>query len=72
MPDPAVNEEWKEPTIVINGVMLPRPAAITMRVAISAFAFSLEDGLGDDEHGKFMTEAYKKQIKFIQTCMNAM
>lgn len=39
---------------------------MTVRVAIGAFAMDLQaDGLGDDEHGKFMTRAYLDRINEI-------
>lgn len=59
-----------EPIIVINGVLLPLPAAMTVRVAIESFAIGLQSGLGDDEHGEYMTSMYKQQIDFIHACMS--
>ena len=54
-----------EPTITINGVTLSQGQAMTVRVALSAFAMDLRDGLGDDEHGKAMTAAYRARLSEI-------
>lgn len=43
---------------------------MTIRVAIESFAADLvSDGLGDDEHGKKMTEAYLQNIDAIRKIM---
>lgn len=55
----------EEPNIVINGKLLTVGQAMTVRVAIGSFLMSLEEGLGDDEHGKAMTEAYRTRIREI-------
>jgi len=49
----------EEPKIIINGEQLTVGQAMSLRVATSAFIAELvSDGLGDDEHGKNMAEAY--------------
>jgi len=55
--------EAKEADIVINGVKLTFAQSMTLRVAMSSFRseMSEEDALGNDEHGKFMAEAYAKR-----------
>jgi len=59
-----------EPTITINGVVLTTGEAMTMRVALEAFATDLlEHGLGDDEHGRAMTESYIAAIRTIRLKM---
>jgi len=51
--------ERHEPYIVINGAPLTEGQAMTLRVALSSFVMDLQDnGMGDDEHGKRMKEAY--------------
>jgi hypothetical protein len=54
-----------EPNIIINGQKLTSGQAMTVRVALGAFAMSLKDGLGDDEHGRRMTTAYQAQLADI-------
>ena len=54
-----------EPSIVVNGMRLTEGQAMTVRVALNAFCVDLQDGLGDDEHGKRMTIAYKKRLSEI-------
>jgi len=47
-----------EPIITINGVTLHTGYAMTVRVALESFAIDLRDhGLGNDEHGRHMTQA---------------
>ena len=44
-----------EPEIIINGINVGQGCALTLRVAMETFVSSLiEEGLGDDEHGKSM------------------
>lgn len=48
-----------EAEVFIDGVKLTEAQVMAMRVALSSFTMRLtEDGLGDDEHGKTMTENY--------------
>lgn len=55
-----------EARITINGVTLTTPQAMTLRVAVTSFHWeTLENGLGDDEHGKFMAEAYVRNCEEI-------
>lgn len=59
-----------EPRISINGAELSVGQAMTIRVAIESFAADLVDeGLGDDEHGKKMTDAYLQNIAAIRKLM---
>lgn len=53
-----------EPTIVIQGALLTVGQAMTVRVALNNFLIDLNeaDALGDDEHGRAMTLAYKARI----------
>jgi hypothetical protein len=55
-----------EPAITINGHTLTSAQAMTVRVAIESFAVDLQAGLGDDEHGRTMTAAYKDRIREIR------
>jgi hypothetical protein len=53
----------KEARITINGRDLMEGQSMTVRVAITSFAADLlENGLGDDDHGKKMTAAYLERI----------
>jgi len=57
----------REPSIEVNGVALTTAQAMTVRVAIESFASDLQGGgLGDDEHGKAMTAAYRARIDEIR------
>jgi hypothetical protein len=56
----------QEPKIVINNIPLTNAQAMTVRVALETFLLSLvQDGLGDDEHGRAMSEGYKDRIREI-------
>ena len=55
-----------EAQITINGVAITHSQSMTVRVALASFNTNLSvDGLGSDEHGKFMTESYLKNCKEI-------
>lgn len=55
--------EFKEAHVVINGQTLSVGKSMTLRVALNMFQMDLKyNGLGDDEHGKAMTEAYTRNI----------
>lgn len=59
-----------EPAIRINGTQCSNGMAMTIRVAVESFASSLHDeGLGDDDHGKAMTEVYLDAIHKIRQAM---
>ena len=53
-----------EPTIIIGDKMLNEGQAMTVRVALNNFLIDLQDpdGLGEDEHGRAMTAAYRDRI----------
>jgi hypothetical protein len=57
-------EGWR-PTVALAGHTLSSAQAMTVRVAIGSFAINLLEGLGDDTHGKLMTEAYKLRLREI-------
>jgi hypothetical protein len=60
----------KEAEIDINGYALTEAQSMTIRCALNTFGASLvEDGLGDDEHGRAMTEGYLARIKEIRRFM---
>ena len=61
--------ERDEPTITINGLLLTTASAMTVRCAIEAFASSMADGLGNDEHGKAMADGYSANISAIRRMM---
>lgn len=57
--------EWKpvETAITIGGKEISEGESMTIRVALEAFASYLqENGLGDDESGQRMKEAYLQNI----------
>ncbi len=59
-----------EPVVVMNRECLTVAQAMTIRVALESFDMSLaHDGLGDDEHGRRMTEAYRANIAAIRDVM---
>lgn len=56
----------EEPKITVNNIVLNDAHSMTIRAAINSFALDLRhDGLGDDAHGKRMTELYLERIKEI-------
>ena len=56
-----------EAEIIVNGVKLNHAQSMTVRVALASFNTDLEEnGLGDDEHGKFMTESYRKNCAEVE------
>lgn len=60
----------KEPAITINGVPLTHAQAMTVRVALGAYAMELQNhGLGEDEHGRTMTGGYLAAIYDIHQIM---
>ena len=57
----------REARIVISGTALSEGQSLTVRVAVEDFAQFLQDkGLGDDEHGRRMTENYLARIYEIR------
>ena len=65
--------EPTEPDITINGVHLTTAEAMTVRVALGAFAMDLENenALGDDGHGHAMRDGYRAAIRDIFALMAA-
>ena len=60
------NKKDEEPYITVNGVALDNRQAMTVRVALQSFAMDLDaNGLGDDEHGKFMAKSYVERVREI-------
>lgn len=71
MQDRIRGKQMKESNIVINGMSLSTGQAMTVRIALEAFWIDLiSDGLGEDEHGKTMTQAYINRIREIREIMN--
>jgi hypothetical protein len=60
-----------EPTISINGHTLTEGQAMAVRVAVGSFLLlnSEPDSLGDDEHGRRMTQAYAARLMEVQKLM---
>jgi hypothetical protein len=61
--------DFQEAKITINGTELTKAQAMTLRVALLSFLSDLEGGLGDDEHGRFMTKAYRETGSAIARLM---
>lgn len=63
----------EEPNITINGVRLTPAEAMTVRVALGAFAMDLrcEGSLGDDDHGHAMRDGYLAALRDIIALMAA-
>lgn len=58
----------KEAEITIGGITLSFAEAMTLRVAVESYHMvMLSEGLGDDKHGKLMTESYAENCKSILT-----
>ena len=56
-----------EAIVLINGVRLNIGQAMTLRVAIGSFLTSMQDdGLGSDDAGKAMAEAYIARASEIE------
>jgi hypothetical protein len=54
--------EPDESSVIINNVPLSVGQVMTIRVALTDFVLRMEnDALGDDEHGKRMTKAYRER-----------
>jgi hypothetical protein len=60
-----------EPDIVINGVRLSIGEAMTLRVQVASGLYHYADPnvLGADEHGRAMTQAYRRSLSNIQKIM---
>jgi hypothetical protein len=54
----------KEAVIAINGVLLAPSQSTALRVAVCHMLSDMQDplALGDDEHGRFMVQAYKARL----------
>lgn len=52
--------------MVINGQTLSPAEAMTVRVALGSFLMDLnENGLGDDDHGRYMKHGYSECAKSV-------
>jgi hypothetical protein len=60
-------DAWSEPSITINGIALTTAQAMTVRVALQIFALGLQDGLGDGEARKGITQGYRGAIRAIDS-----
>jgi hypothetical protein len=59
-----------EADITISGETLTSGESMTFRVAIESFAQNLHnEGLGDDDHGKAITQGYLANIDSIRNKM---
>jgi hypothetical protein len=51
------------PKFSVSGVELNSAQCMTIWTALQSFAIDMkENGLGDDEHGKIMADAYRKRV----------
>ncbi len=65
------NAEFKEAEVTINGTRLTSGQSTTLRVAVMSFYSDLEaDGLGEDENGAELCEAYKARLVEIIKLMH--
>lgn len=62
-----------EPTMIIGDRALTNAQAMAVRVALSDFYASLSDPvtLGDDEHGRAMTDLYRQRVAEVLALMNS-
>lgn len=60
-----------EPTIMINGHLLNEGQAMAVRVAVGYLLCDARDPLllGDDEHGRYMTKAYRERLSEVAQLM---
>jgi hypothetical protein len=69
-----MSDEPVEPDITVNGVRLTTAEAMTVRVALGAFAIELQErehALGDDDHGHAMRDGYLIALREIIALMQA-
>jgi hypothetical protein len=54
-----------EAVVTINGHRLSEGQAMTVRVALTDFLFTMADpmALGDDRHGRYMRDGYRDRVK---------
>jgi len=54
------------PKFSVSGVELNSAQCMTIWTALQSFAIDMkENGLGNDKHGKFMADAYRKRVEEI-------
>ena len=63
--------DMQEPTITVNSHTLTQAQAMTVRVALNTFMIDLDQGLGEDEHGRAMTQGDRARIHEIFMLMGA-
>jgi hypothetical protein len=63
------SEMTAESRIIINGVVLSMAQTKTARMAIELFVARLQQGLGDDEHGRAMARIHRATIDGIRAIM---
>jgi hypothetical protein len=62
---PTVITKPREADITISGQRLTEAQSMTVRVALQAFAMTLQEGLGEDETGKRIADGYLRCIDEI-------
>lgn len=60
----------KMPRVTVSGRVLTGAEVMTMHAALCAFFSDLEDGLGDDEVGRAITQGYKQCLRNIFRLMD--
>lgn len=66
-----MTDKWTEPAMTINGVPLTTAQAMTVRVALGAFAMDLQNGgLGNDQTGHEITQGYLTAISQLHRLMH--
>jgi hypothetical protein len=58
---------FNEPEIIINGMRLSSAQAMAVRVAVTSYHGEMSDpvALGDDDHGRAMTKAYRERLSEV-------
>lgn len=63
-----MSDNAPEAVVIVNDVYLNTAQSMALRVAVGSMLMDLQDPLhlGDDEHGRFMTQAYKARLEEVQ------
>jgi hypothetical protein len=62
---------WLPASLIVNGQALTDAESESLRCAVTAFHSEMceDDALGADEHGRFMTRAYRQHMERVLTLM---
>ena len=62
-----MTKEWKERNMTLEGVPLSSAQVMAIRCAVTGMITDLvNDGLGEDEHGKEMTRLYLINLRAVE------